>query len=51
MGANGRRAVLARYNWENEEAKLIAFYADLLSSDPRPKKRFRKSDLSAHPIR
>ncbi|MGI4845502.1 MAG: glycosyltransferase [Janthinobacterium lividum] len=51
MGANGRRAVLARYNWDKEEAKLIAFYADLLSSQPRQKKRFRKSELSTHPIR
>lgn len=51
MGANGRRAVLARYNWENEEAKLIAFYADLLSPHPHRKKLFKKSNLSAHPIR
>jgi glycosyltransferase involved in cell wall biosynthesis len=34
MGANGRRAVLERYNWENEADKLIAFYSDLLA--PRP---------------
>lgn len=26
MGENGRRAVLERYNWSVEEAKLIAFY-------------------------
>lgn len=32
MGANGRRAVLARYNWEHEADKLVAFYADLLAS-------------------
>ncbi|WP_313035011.1 glycosyltransferase [Massilia alkalitolerans] len=51
MGANGRRAVLARYNWENEEAKLIAFYADVLSPRPHRKKLFKKSNLSAHPIR
>lgn len=51
MGANGRRAVLAHYNWENEEAKLIAFYADLLCPRPHRKKLFKKSNLSAHPIR
>ena len=51
MGANGRRAVLQRYNWENEEAKLIAFYADLLSPRLHRKKLFRKSNLSADPIR
>jgi glycosyltransferase involved in cell wall biosynthesis len=51
MGANGRRAVLQRYNWENEEAKLIAFYADLLSPRSHRKKLFGKSNLSAHPIR
>lgn len=36
MGANGRRAVLARYSWENESDKLIAFYADILA--PRRKR-------------
>ncbi|MFN3791830.1 glycosyltransferase [Massilia sp.] len=51
MGANGRRAVLDRYNWENEEAKLIAFYADLLSGHSTRKKPFKQSNLSAHPIR
>ena len=51
MGANGRRAVLARYNWENEEAKLIAFYADLLSPRANRRKPFGKGNLSARPIR
>jgi glycosyltransferase involved in cell wall biosynthesis len=31
MGANGRRAVDARYNWEVEEKKLLAFYERLLA--------------------
>ena len=34
MGANGRRAVIDRYNWENESDKLIAFYADILAARP-----------------
>jgi len=37
MGANGRRAVLARYNWEREADKLLAFYGDLLA--PRQLRR------------
>ncbi len=32
MGENGRQAVLMRYNWAREEAKLIDFYDRLLSS-------------------
>lgn len=32
MGGNGRQAVLSRYNWAREEAKLIEFYDRLLSS-------------------
>ncbi|MFC0252443.1 glycosyltransferase family 4 protein [Massilia consociata] len=32
MGENGRRAVLERYNWENESDKLIAFYADIFAA-------------------
>lgn len=51
MGANGRRAVLDRYNWENEENKLIAFYADLLSPHSCRKKTFRKSGLPVHRVR
>lgn len=31
MGVNGRQAVLSRYNWAREEAKLIEFYEQLLS--------------------
>lgn len=30
MGRNGRRAVVEKYNWSNEEAKLIALYENLL---------------------
>ena len=30
MGENGRRAVLERYNWSVEEAKLLAFYKQIL---------------------
>lgn len=29
MGENGRRAVLERYNWESEGAKLVAMYREL----------------------
>jgi len=32
MGENGRRAVLERYNWSLEEAKLLAFYTNVLNS-------------------
>ncbi len=32
MGENGRQAVLSRYNWAREEAKLNEFYDQLLSS-------------------
>ena len=31
MGRNGRRAVEERYNWKNEEKKLLALYKELLS--------------------
>jgi len=30
MGENGRKAVLEKYNWENESKKLLALYEDLL---------------------
>lgn len=30
MGKNGRKAVEAKYNWQNEEKKLLAVYKDLL---------------------
>lgn len=30
MGENGRRAILERYNWGNEEKKLLALYESLL---------------------
>ena len=33
MGRNGRRAVEERYNWPNEEQKLINLYDDLLSRE------------------
>lgn len=32
MGESGRQAVLSRYNWAREEAKLIEFYDQILSS-------------------
>lgn len=32
MGRNGRQAVLSRYNWAREEAKLIEFYDRLVTS-------------------
>lgn len=32
MGANGRNAVIERYNWNIEETKLLAFYEKILSS-------------------
>ena len=35
MGENGRKAVEARYNWQMEEQKLLAFYDSILSRDPR----------------
>jgi glycosyltransferase involved in cell wall biosynthesis len=31
MGENGRRAVLSRYNWRSEAAKLVAYYDRLLA--------------------
>jgi len=30
MGRNGRKAVLERYNWQNEERKLLEFYERVL---------------------
>ncbi len=30
MGENGRKAVLEKYNWENEEKKLLRIYEELL---------------------
>ncbi|VXA92692.1 glycosyltransferase family 4 protein [Massilia sp. 9I] len=50
MGANGRRAVLERYNWENEADKLIAFYTDLLAPRPMRKGVFGKTTLPARSI-
>jgi len=32
LGLNGRKAVLERYNWPNEEKKLFGFYQRILSS-------------------
>lgn len=31
MGENGRRAVLSRYNWAQEEKKLLSFYDEIFS--------------------
>ncbi|QOY96187.1 glycosyltransferase [Massilia sp. UMI-21] len=42
MGANGRRAVRERYNWEHEADKLIAFYADVLAARPNSNTVFGK---------
>lgn len=51
MGANGRRAVLERYNWENEADKLIAFYADLLAARPHQNRIAGKRGLATPSIR
>ena len=32
MGRNGRKAVLERYNWPNEEKKLLGFYERILEA-------------------
>ncbi len=34
MGANGRKAVEARYNWESESAKLLSTYTELIAAGP-----------------
>ena len=31
LGSNGRKAILEKYNWENEEKKLLHLYAQLLN--------------------
>ncbi len=33
MGENGRKAVLEKYNWENEEKKLLRIYEELLNEN------------------
>jgi glycosyltransferase involved in cell wall biosynthesis len=35
MGENGRRAVLARYDWRGEADKLAAFHDALVAAAPR----------------
>jgi len=30
MGKNGRKAVLKKYNWENESKKLLKVYKNLI---------------------
>ncbi len=35
MGENGVKAVMARYNWEKEEEKLLALYGKILDSKTR----------------
>lgn len=35
MGENGQRAVVEKYNWCNEEKKLLSLYSDLLGSESR----------------
>ena len=32
MGKNGQRAVLAKYNWEQEGAKLLGLYKKLMET-------------------
>ena len=32
MGKKGRQAVIEKYNWSNEEAKLLSFYSKILES-------------------
>ncbi len=34
MGENGRKAVLEKYNWNNESKKLIKIYKNLASPEP-----------------
>jgi hypothetical protein len=36
MGENGRRAVLGRYNWENESRRLLAIYEAVLNGEGGP---------------
>jgi len=31
MGENGRRAVETRYNWDNEQKRLLLVYEELFS--------------------
>jgi glycosyltransferase involved in cell wall biosynthesis len=33
MGQRGRRAVLDKYNWRNEERKLLNFYRKVMGPD------------------
>jgi glycosyltransferase involved in cell wall biosynthesis len=33
MGANGRRAVETRYNWDSESAKLLSTYSELIAQE------------------
>ncbi|MCA1246225.1 glycosyltransferase family 4 protein [Massilia sp. MS-15] len=51
MGARGRRAVLERYNWENEAGKLAAFYTDLLAPRTFPEHPGDKDSFITHSIR
>ena len=34
MGGNGKKAVLEKYNWENESKKLLKVYKNLASPKP-----------------
>jgi hypothetical protein len=47
MGENGRRAVLARYNWESEAGKLAAFYDALLPATATHRRQDRGDGLHA----
>jgi spore maturation protein CgeB len=39
MGRRGFQAILERYNWANEEKKLLQFYGELF----RPRDAYQKS--------
>lgn len=40
MGRNGRKAVLAEYNWDIEKRKLLAVYDELIGHAPSTQPRF-----------
>lgn len=41
MGEKGRRAVLSRYNWAQEEKKLLNFYDEILSREQNTNQFFK----------
>ncbi len=44
MGENGRKAVIEKYNWENESRKLIALYGKLEEAQKLKSKEMRIDD-------